>query len=197
GHGGKHLRHLCALVLLLRGLHLIDALLLEARDVGLDRLHRRVAEIDRRELDLIRRRHLRAVAEQPGHQQHHFHVHPPRALHCGLCRPEHPRQCARLQSLSIREDVRWDDRRPLAMLLGPEAAPMTALDSLLDDLAAYLGTPDDACLSLPPAAYTAPDLHALERERIFRHAWLCVGRDEYVANPGDYYRIDVLDEPMM
>src|SRR5215471_9449538 len=74
---------------------------------------------------------------------------------------------------------------------------MTTLDGLLADLAAYLGTPDDACLSLPPAAYTAPELHALERARIFQRSWLCVGRDEYVPNPGDYYRIDVLDEPMI
>ena len=69
----------------------------------------------------------------------------------------------------------------------------TTLDSLLEDLAAYLGTPDTACIGLPPAAYTSPELHALERERIFRRSWLCVGRDEYVPNPGDYYRIDVLD----
>jgi phenylpropionate dioxygenase-like ring-hydroxylating dioxygenase large terminal subunit len=73
----------------------------------------------------------------------------------------------------------------------------TPLDSLLGDLAAYLGTPDTACIGLPPAAYTSTELHALERERIFGHSWLCVGRDEYVANPGDYYRIDVLDEPMI
>lgn len=73
----------------------------------------------------------------------------------------------------------------------------TTLDSLLADLAAYPGTPDDACLSLPPAAYTSPELYAFERERIFRHSWLCVGRDEYVPSPGDYYRIDVLDEPMI
>ena len=71
------------------------------------------------------------------------------------------------------------------------------LEVLLDDLAAYLGTPDEACVSLTPAAYTSPSLYALEVERIFRHSWLCVGRDEYVANPGDYYRIDVMDEPMI
>lgn len=73
----------------------------------------------------------------------------------------------------------------------------TPLDSLLADLAAYLGTPDNACVGLPPAAYTSPALHALERARIFQRSWLCVGRDEYVPNPGDYYRIDVLDEPMI
>jgi len=31
------------------------------------------------------------------------------------------------------------------------------LHSLLDDLGAYLGTPDAACVSLPPAAYTSGD----------------------------------------
>lgn len=73
----------------------------------------------------------------------------------------------------------------------------TTLDSLLEDLAAYPAMPDAACIGLPPAAYTSPELHALERERIFQRSWLCVGRDEYVPDPGDYYRIDVLDEPMI
>src|SRR5215468_7817578 len=69
---GEHLRQLGALALLLGRFHLVDAFLLEPRDVGLYRLHRRIAELDRSELDLIRRRHLRAVAEQPGHQQTTF-----------------------------------------------------------------------------------------------------------------------------
>src|SRR5262249_8257863 len=116
-----------------------------------------------------------------------------RALPCGL---------ARLRtSLTMRKAAR--PVHPAVWPLGGSSsgryagATMTTLDGLLDDLAAYLGTPDHACLSLPPAAYTAPDLHAPERARIFAHSWLCVGRDEYVANPGDYYRIDVLDEPII
>ncbi|HTO84886.1 MAG TPA: aromatic ring-hydroxylating dioxygenase subunit alpha [Methylomirabilota bacterium] len=71
------------------------------------------------------------------------------------------------------------------------------LDALLDDLADYLGTPDTACLSLPREAYTSAELHALEINEIFEKSWLCVGRDEYVPNPGDYYTIDVMGEPVI
>jgi len=76
---------------------------------------------------------------------------------------------------------------------------MTAagLDRLLDDLGAYLGTPDNACWSLPREAYIDPDLNALEVREIFEKSWLCVGRDEYVPAPGDYYTIDVMGEPVL
>ncbi len=71
------------------------------------------------------------------------------------------------------------------------------LDTLLDDLGAYLDTPDNACLSLPREAYLDPDLNALEVREIFEKSWLCVGRDEYVPNPGDYYTVDVMGEPVI
>lgn len=72
-----------------------------------------------------------------------------------------------------------------------------SLDTLLDDLGAYLTTPDNACRSLPREAYFDPDLNALEVREIFEKSWLCVGRDEYVADPGDYYTIDVMGEPFI
>jgi phenylpropionate dioxygenase-like ring-hydroxylating dioxygenase large terminal subunit len=71
------------------------------------------------------------------------------------------------------------------------------LPSILADLAAYLATPDNACLSLPPDAYISPALHEREVREIFERSWLCVGREEYVAKPGDYYCIDVMGEPVI
>src|SRR5690606_11586554 len=56
---------------------------------------------------------------------------------------------------------------------------------------------DDACLSLPPDAYTSPDLHAIEIREIFEKSWLCAGRDEHVPNAGDYFPIDVISEPVI
>ena len=72
-----------------------------------------------------------------------------------------------------------------------------ALDRLLDTLAAYPATPDAACFTLPPEAYTDPDLYALEVERIFRREWLIVGRASDVPNPGDWFTIDVLGDPLL
>ena len=72
-----------------------------------------------------------------------------------------------------------------------------ALQSLLDELAGYLGTPERACFTLPPEAYCSPELHALEVREIFEKSWLCVGREEYVPNTGDYFTIDVMGEPVI
>ena len=71
------------------------------------------------------------------------------------------------------------------------------LDRILDDLGAYLTTPDDECLSLPPQAYVSPELLDLEIREIFEKSWLCVGREEYVPNGGDYFTIDVMGEPVI
>ena len=73
---------------------------------------------------------------------------------------------------------------------------MKSLDELLDDLAAYVDTPETSCLSLPPDAYLSPELNALEVCAIFERSWLCVGREEYAPEPGDYYTIDVMGEPV-
>ena len=73
---------------------------------------------------------------------------------------------------------------------------MTDLDDLLDDIAAYAGRSEKACFSLPPDAYLSPELNALEVREIFEKSWLCVGREEYAPEPGDYYTIDVMGEPV-
>ena len=70
------------------------------------------------------------------------------------------------------------------------------LDELLDELAAYAETPEDSCFSLPPDAYISPELHRLETRAIFERSWLCVGREEYAPEPGDYYTLDVMGEPV-
>jgi len=71
------------------------------------------------------------------------------------------------------------------------------LDHLLDTLAAYPATDDAACLTLPPAAYTDPDLHALEVETIFRREWLLIGRANDIPNPGDWFTFEIQNEPML
>jgi len=72
-----------------------------------------------------------------------------------------------------------------------------SLGSLLDTLAGYLRTPDTASLSLPPETYFSGALYDHEVREIFERSWLCVGREEYVPMPGDYYCIDVMGEPVI
>ena len=56
--------------------------------------------------------------------------------------------------------------------------------------------PQDARM-LPPAAYLSDELFEIEMERIFRHEWICVGREEQLRKPGDYFTIELLEEPMV
>lgn len=48
--------------------------------------------------------------------------------------------------------------------------------------------------TLPGRDYHAPEVFALERERVFAHSWVCVGRAEHVAEPGAYITPEVAGE---
>src|SRR5260370_24110079 len=45
--------------------------------------------------------------------------------------------------------------------------------------------------------YTAPEVFAEEQERIFRHNWVCVGRDAALAGPGDYRMVEIAGESII
>ncbi len=48
----------------------------------------------------------------------------------------------------------------------------------------------------PPASwYVRPEVHELERERVFRRSWQAVGRLDQVSRPGDYFTGCVVDDP--
>src|SRR5258706_10590033 len=51
--------------------------------------------------------------------------------------------------------------------------------------------------SLPPACYTDPEFYKFEREAIFAREWLCVGREEWVREAGDYFTTTLADEPIL
>nr|WP_069167318.1 aromatic ring-hydroxylating dioxygenase subunit alpha [Nocardia altamirensis] len=70
------------------------------------------------------------------------------------------------------------------------------LQELLADLRGYLGTEPPA-LSLPPAAYTAPELWELERERIFSRSWLLIAHVDQLAAPGDYVAVQIAGESVV
>jgi choline monooxygenase len=50
---------------------------------------------------------------------------------------------------------------------------------------------------LPGEFYTSKDVLDREMDRIFRSDWLCVGREEEVAKPGDYLAVKVVGEPVV
>ena len=91
------------------------------------------------------------------------------------------------------------DRLPFPRLDGlmVDVAPMATIEKLLEILSEYLELEDTDCLTLPPAAYRLSDLYELEIEKIFKKSWLCVGRAEYVSDPGDYYVFDLLGDMLV
>ncbi len=51
--------------------------------------------------------------------------------------------------------------------------------------------------SLPPACYTEPAFFEFEKEALFAHEWLCVGRESWVAKAGDYFTSTLVGEPVI
>jgi Rieske 2Fe-2S family protein len=51
--------------------------------------------------------------------------------------------------------------------------------------------------SLPGPDYHSPAVYEAEKERIFYRSWFCVGRQEQLAEPGDYLLRDVGDESVI
>ncbi|MFN3230898.1 MAG: aromatic ring-hydroxylating oxygenase subunit alpha [Alphaproteobacteria bacterium] len=51
--------------------------------------------------------------------------------------------------------------------------------------------------TLPPECYTDDEFYAFEKEAVFNHEWLCVGRENWVPNPGDFFNTSIIDEPIL
>ncbi len=51
--------------------------------------------------------------------------------------------------------------------------------------------------SLPPLCYTDSGFYDFEKEALFNHEWLCVGRESWLAKPGDYFTTSIINEPLI
>lgn len=64
--------------------------------------------------------------------------------------------------------------------------PNMPLPDLLEAVRRNAELPDDCAEATPPQVYTSPEFLELERDKIFNKEWICVGRSDEFANPGDY-----------
>jgi phenylpropionate dioxygenase-like ring-hydroxylating dioxygenase large terminal subunit len=87
------------------------------------------------------------------------------------------------------------ERTNLLKNLGQSTTP--SFERLLEELAPYATMPLEHSLTLPPKAYSDPELFELEKNTIFRPGWICVAHAAQLKNKGDYLTIDLLDERMM
>jgi len=51
--------------------------------------------------------------------------------------------------------------------------------------------------TLPPACYTDAQFYEFEKDALFNHEWLCVGRADWVKAPGDYFTTRIVGEPIV
>ncbi|MEP3303578.1 MAG: aromatic ring-hydroxylating dioxygenase subunit alpha, partial [Roseibium sp.] len=51
--------------------------------------------------------------------------------------------------------------------------------------------------TLPPECYTDANFYEFEKDALFTHDWLCVGREEWVSEPGDYFTTSTVNEPIV
>jgi len=69
-------------------------------------------------------------------------------------------------------------------------------ERIRSDFAAAANELADA-VTLPSYYYKSPQILAWETDQIFLKEWMCVGRADEVPNPGDYFTITVLGEPLV
>jgi len=69
-------------------------------------------------------------------------------------------------------------------------------DAFFDSFETSLGGLDLA-ETLPPACYTDAGFYEFEKEALFNHEWLCVGREDWVKEPGDYFTTQIIGEPIV
>jgi len=74
--------------------------------------------------------------------------------------------------------------------------PTPLTDAFFDGFGSSLGGLDVA-ETLPPACYTDAAFYEFEKEALFYHEWLCVGREDWVKEPGDYFTTQIIGEPIV
>lgn len=69
-------------------------------------------------------------------------------------------------------------------------------DAFLDSLGSSVLDVTEA-ETLPPACYTDPGFFEFEKEAVFTREWLCVGRESWIPQPGDYFTTSHIGEPIV
>lgn len=73
---------------------------------------------------------------------------------------------------------------------------MTAGNGFLEALEASTVDVNEA-ITLPPACYVSEEFLGFERQAIFERDWICVGHEGQVPNVGDYFALQLFDEPLV
>ena len=66
-----------------------------------------------------------------------------------------------------------------------------------ETLQATATMPDDRPMGLSGNFYTSPEFFEFEKTHLLRKGWHCLGRSDEVPKPGDYFTIELLNEPLL
>jgi len=69
--------------------------------------------------------------------------------------------------------------------------------SAIAELRANVALPFEQARAMPKSVYTSPEFAAAEERHIFAAEWLCAGRADALANPGDYLTMQIAGEPVI
>ena len=71
------------------------------------------------------------------------------------------------------------------------------LHLMSETLQATAGMPDDGPMGLSGNFYTSAEFFEFEKQHMLRNGWHCLGRCDEIPEPGDYYTLQLLDEPLL
>ena len=75
--------------------------------------------------------------------------------------------------------------------------PNMPLTELLDAVRRNAELPRSRAEATPPQVYSSPAFLELERDRIFNREWICIGRSDEFANPGNYRVTTISRDPVI
>lgn len=67
----------------------------------------------------------------------------------------------------------------------------------ITELKAMAAAPFERARAIPASAYTSEIMLKAEIDQIFRREWICVGRADQLATPGDYLACEIAGQPVL
>jgi len=74
---------------------------------------------------------------------------------------------------------------------------LQSIEALTENIRRVAGLPLEQATTLPPQAFTSPQLLELEKQQIFSTEWVCVGREDDLQAIGDYFTAEINDVPVI
>jgi phenylpropionate dioxygenase-like ring-hydroxylating dioxygenase large terminal subunit len=90
-----------------------------------------------------------------------------------------------------------EKRKAMSDLQGNPSRPVSASEFTQEETYRASRLPVDRASTLIPDAYTSPEFHALELDRIFGTSWVPVCVTDEVAEPGSFVVVDVGDRSLI